>query len=212
MTLNRETIEETAKELAGNHRKFQCFAWFDRPEDDENWALVYTHNRDSSHLEQSNANVIAEALSPFPDDAIPEDHNHWACGWVAGFRLRVFNPDGSITKAFEVYAGLLEKLEDYPVLDEEDWSRREYEDYQESWSDYGASEFVKALKNEFKLLDSTADRLSEVDSHKLMELYESGIPSGEYYIAEGSGVSLNIEYSAKRLTRDQLAAFLKANA
>jgi len=53
-------IEAAAKEAAGNHRKFDCFAWHERPDDDENWCIVYVSNRDSGLLDQSNADASEE--------------------------------------------------------------------------------------------------------------------------------------------------------
>jgi hypothetical protein len=118
--------EELAREMVGNHRRFARFAWFERPRDAENWALVYTHNRDSGLLDQSNAAQIEEALETFSEDVRFESHSHWAVGHVDGFSIRVYR-DGQITEAFLKYAELRERLEDYPILDDEDYSRREYE-------------------------------------------------------------------------------------
>ena len=91
---------------------------------------MYTHHRDSDLLDQSNAAAIEESLEPFTHgktpDAVAEHHHHWACGWVDGFSIRVFRGH-RITKAFRKYHELAERLTQYPVLDEEDYSRREYE-------------------------------------------------------------------------------------
>jgi hypothetical protein len=55
-----------------------------------------------------------------------EHHNHWACGWVDGYSIRVFR-DGQVTEAFRTYFNLQQRLADYPVLDEDDYSNRVYE-------------------------------------------------------------------------------------
>jgi hypothetical protein len=55
-----------------------------------------------------------------------ESHSHWLVGHIDGFSVRVFR-DGEITEAFRTYHELAERLADYPLLDEEDYSRREYE-------------------------------------------------------------------------------------
>ena len=57
-------LDEAAKKAAGNWQHFDSFIWFrDRDlEDSENWSVIYTHHRDSTLLDQSNAAVIAEAL------------------------------------------------------------------------------------------------------------------------------------------------------
>lgn len=132
MSIGELTLEDAAKEAAGNWQRFTCFVWFREKDipDPENWAVVYTHNRDSGLLDQSNAEQIAEALKPFADgdepDVVFESHDHWAVGHVDGFSIRVFR-DGQITDAFKAYHDLMEQLDGYPVLDEEDYSRREYE-------------------------------------------------------------------------------------
>ena len=140
MTVGEMTLEDTAREAAGNWKQFECFCWFRERdiEDPDNWAIIYTHNRDSGLLDQSNADAITEAMTPFTDgddpDVVMESHNHWAVGHVDGFSIRVYR-DGQITEAFRTYHDLAERLADYPVLDEEDYSRREYEATLENLTD-----------------------------------------------------------------------------
>ena len=73
-------IEEQAAKLIGNWKRFGSFGWHDRPEDDDNWAIVYTHTRDSSLLEQSNAAVIAKTMERFcnedNDDSDCKEEHH----------------------------------------------------------------------------------------------------------------------------------------
>jgi hypothetical protein len=130
-TIGEMTIEDAAREAAGNWRRFTCFVWDrDRELDDpDEWAILYTHNRDSGLLDVSNAEAISEALTPFADsddpDVMFESHSHWAVGHVDGFSIRVIK-DGEITEAFRAYHALAERLADYPVLDESDYGEREY--------------------------------------------------------------------------------------
>jgi hypothetical protein len=58
------TLEDAAKQAAGNWKSWTCFVWCRESEiaDTDNWAIIYTHNRDSGLLDQSNADAIAEAL------------------------------------------------------------------------------------------------------------------------------------------------------
>ena len=132
MSIGEMTLEDAAKDLAGNWQRWSCFVWFRESEidDPENWAVIYTHNRDSGLLDQSNADQIAEAMEPHTNgddpDVVFESHDHWAVGHVDGFSIRVFR-DGQITDAFRTYHDLTERLSEYPILDEEDYSRREYE-------------------------------------------------------------------------------------
>ena len=131
-TLGELTLEEAANEAAGNWQDFTCFWWIREREIDapENWAIIYTHHRDSGLLDQSNAAAIGKVLQPFADaddpDVVFESHSHWAVGHVDGFSIRVFK-GGNITPAFQRYHELTISLADYPILDEDDYSQREYE-------------------------------------------------------------------------------------
>jgi hypothetical protein len=140
---------DAAREACGNWRRFDSFLWVDRPDAPDDFTIVYTNNRDSDTLTQSNAHVIEEALEPFVGhDVFSEHHNHWACGWIDGFSIRVFR-DGKITPAFRAYYELMRTLEDYPILDEDDYSARQQDRIAESWEDWGRQDFEKALSARF---------------------------------------------------------------
>jgi hypothetical protein len=125
-------LEQAAHEAAGNWAKFSSFCWFRKSDlrSPADWAVIYTHNRDSGLLDQSNASVIEKAMKPFSEgddlDVVFESHSHWAVGHVDGFSVRVFK-NGEITKAFETYHELAQQLDDYPILDESDYSEREFD-------------------------------------------------------------------------------------
>jgi hypothetical protein len=126
------SLEDAARQAAGNWKSWTSFVWFRETEigDPESWSIAYTHHRDSGLLARSNAGAIAGALEPFTtgDDAdvVLESHSHWAVGHVDGFSIRVYR-GGEITAAFRTYHRLLERLAEYPILDEDDYSSREYE-------------------------------------------------------------------------------------
>jgi hypothetical protein len=131
-TIGDLDLESAAREAAGNWQHFDCFSWHRASDlaDADNWGIVYTHNRDSGLLDQSNADAIAEAMEPFTKgrnpDVVAEHHVHFAVGWVAGYSIKVFKR-GRITKAFRTYFDLQQRLVDYPLLDEDDYSNRVYE-------------------------------------------------------------------------------------
>ena len=78
-------------------------------------------------MEQSNAEATTEAMAPFLNrDVFEEHHTHWAVGWVGGYAIRVYRR-GRITKAFRTYFDLQTRLVDYPIFDEDDYSTRVYE-------------------------------------------------------------------------------------
>lgn len=145
-------LQDAAKHAAGNWRDFKCFVWYrDDIPDAENWAVIYTHHRDSGLLDLSNAEVIEKALEQFTDgddpDVVMESHNHWAVGHIDGFSIRVFR-EGMITDAFRRYHELAEAMDCYPILDEEDYSRREYEATIENLADC-----AWRIKDEYELPD-----------------------------------------------------------
>ena len=99
-TPGKPDAEDAAREAAGNWRSWTCFVW-DREreiDDAENWSIVYTHNRDSGLLAQSNAAAIADVLRPFSEtenpDVVFESHPHWAVGHVDGRARRVRRCNG----------------------------------------------------------------------------------------------------------------------
>lgn len=128
----RNDIESLARKMTGNWRKFDSFCWHRQYdlESPEDWTIVYTHGRDSGLVAQSNAHAIQTAMRPFLDtenpDVIEEHHGHWGCGWIDGYAIRVFRNE-EITPAFQAWANLHFCMQDYPLLDEEDYSHREYE-------------------------------------------------------------------------------------
>mgnify|MGYP002634866344 CR=1 FL=1 len=143
-------LDDAAKQVTGNWQDFESFVWFrsDIP-DAGNWSIIYHSHRDSGLLDQSNASVIETTLEPFTDgddpDVVMESHNHSAVGHIDGFSIRVFR-EGEITDAFRKYYELAEAMDAYPILNEEDYSRREYEATTENLDDC-----VWRLKDEYEL-------------------------------------------------------------
>jgi hypothetical protein len=166
-------LKEAAEDAAGNWERMNCFIWYRATEleDADKWAVIYTHHRDSGLLDQSNAAVISKALKPFTEsdnpDVVFESHSHFLVGHIDGFSIRVFKR-GRITKAFRTYHELAEKMDCYPILDEDDYSLREHEATFENISLAAGS-----LKHEYELPE---DWQSEVFSW-LSEHNESSLES-----------------------------------
>lgn len=171
-------LDDAATDAAGNWRRFSCFVWhrLDELGSPDDWAIIYTHNRDSSLLDQSNAAVIEKAMQPFTDgddpDVVFESHDHWAVGHVDGFSVRVFK-DGQITEAFRTCHGLAERMADYPILDESDYSQREFD---ATYDNIGDAAW--RLKDEFDLptnwKSEVFDWLSDHRSHALENRDDQG--------------------------------------
>ncbi|MGE3406437.1 MAG: hypothetical protein AB7I37_06440 [Pirellulales bacterium] len=178
-------IDEAAQKAAGNWQRFDSFVWFRDKEvaDADRWAIIYTHNRDSGLLDQSNASVIAKAMAPFAladdPDVVFESHSHWAVGHVDGFSLRVFDSNGEITEALQRYHELAQAMDEYPILDESDYSDREYESTIENIVDA-----AWRMKKEFTLPEGwESDVYSWLSDHRPGEVENrddrGGYPSEE---------------------------------
>lgn len=180
MSLGELDLKDAAELAAGNWRRFSCFVWFRDRElaDADKWAVIYTHNRESGLLDQSNAALIEKELTPFTEgndpDVVFESHSHWAVGHVDGFSIRVFRR-GRITKAFRKYHELAARMAEYPILDEIDYSNREYEATVEN-----IANAAWRLKNDFELPDGWAGEVYSWLSDNCCHEIENSDDQGGY--------------------------------
>ncbi len=190
-----EHLETLAQEAAGNWQRFDSFAWFDQPADPRDWTIYYTSHRDSGLLAKSNEAQIDNMLEPYldkePCDVREEYHNHWAVGSIQGYAIRVYR-DAKITDAFKRLYQINERLEAYPVLNEEDYSRKEYEATlenieQAAWrynNDAWPEDWVSELHNWFCENDQSA--IENTDD-------QGGWPSDEHLAAAIEGLGWRVE-------------------
>lgn len=124
-----DEVMAAAEKAVGNWQKWRDFGWSGKPEEDAgNWTIVYTSNRDSTLLDQSNAKAIDAVMSTFPEEeCVAESHSHWAVGHVDGYSIKVYDESGQPTQAFRAWVGLQKKIEEYPILDEDMYGEMEYE-------------------------------------------------------------------------------------
>ncbi len=154
----------------------------------QDWLLApVSQTRDSGPLDLSNFAACLSMLGGESETVEVHRFGHWGPGW---YEIILIDPADA--ERIQIAEGVAEALSDYPVIDEEDFSRREWEDYESGWEDYGREDFLRLLEKRFGLPDRAMDILEDAPSEELRELYEGGIPSGEYYIGEDSGVSINI--------------------
>jgi len=126
------SLEEAAKSAAGNWKEFDNFGW-DRKYDEgsEDLFLYYPEHRDSTILEHSNSETIQKIMfedNDFGDDVWSEEHGHWGVGWAKCLVVRVYDSNREITPAFTQLYEIMSALANYPVLDEEDYCQREYDE------------------------------------------------------------------------------------
>ena len=122
----------------------------------ENWFVVLGRNRDSDCLTESNFAVALKMLGGESDTVEVHRFGHWACGW---YELILVQPG---TDAEKTARQIRDDLDGYPVLDEDDFSRREQEAADEVWKTCmrvkDRIDFIRRYRSEFEF-HSFADLL-----------------------------------------------------
>lgn len=174
--------------------------------DRQNWLVCpVSRTRDSDHRTESNWASQLETLGG--ESATVEVHRfgHWGPGW---FEIVLIDPADA--ERVRIAEELADTLEDYPVLDEMDLSSREEAAYSACWESWAASEFLGVLFKVFELKRDTLYALNDIDANKIRELYESGIPSGDYH-EDGAPTGSRMRASAERLEVADLVKWMKEN-
>lgn len=176
-------LKESIESLKGNWMKFESFAWFHQPDDAPNWCIVYTSNRDSGIVAKSNAAYFHKRLNPLVDDTedvLEFGANHWACGYVDGWAVRVVDAAGNPTPAFKVLHELLNERDARDILDEDDYNQRFEEGKRENIKFYVSHclprgcELKDGLPDDW--IDQVLKRLDELDENWVDDLDEDGTP------------------------------------
>ena len=98
-------------------------------------------HRDSDIVANSNFDAALEMLGGEREPNVIVEHaSHWAVGWVD-----VILVHKNAKKKVAILQEIMDKIEDYPVLDEDDWSQKEMEAYDEHYKDWGRDEAAKIL-------------------------------------------------------------------
>lgn len=149
-------------------------------------APVVMIHRDSDTLARSNFEVIRTDLEDrFPEDVTVETFRDWAYGWTEHVLVRVERPGQGRelprvpTDAWLEAVAWLDRLEDYPVADEEHWSALEEEELLEYVTgelrdaDGYLEEVLERLSGAgvFRVEDLGADVLEEI----LEEIYAAHV-------------------------------------
>ena len=90
----------------------------------DDYYIISGHSRHSKILEESNYQTIKEYLSKNSINFIEVSFNHWAVGWIETLMIQ----EDDIKGIEFINDNILDRLEDYPVFDEEDFYQREYEE------------------------------------------------------------------------------------
>ena len=125
----------------------------------ENWCVVMTRNRDSDILTESNWESALEMLGGESDSVQIFRFGHWACGWWEALCVLENSPAQRIGEEIE------ERIESYPVLDEDDFSRREMDEANQVWESCyrwkERIEWIRRHRSQFEFRD-LADLLAQV--------------------------------------------------
>lgn len=109
-------------------------------------------SRDSDCLERSNFAAMLGLLGGESDSVIVVRESHWAVGWIEWIAIHE-----SDHAALQVADETMGRLEDYPVIDEDDWSEREQDDANETWRDcYSVAEriaYIREHSSQFEFHD-----------------------------------------------------------
>jgi hypothetical protein len=118
-----ENIEKYAKQAT---TKPEDFGYWGSEDMFDTWGFTnIDQNRDSDPLEKANFKYITEDLmGSFPEDYRIESYNHWAVGSVDRLVCRIYEEDRkTIALPFVLAMEWLDKLDDYPVADEETYDK-----------------------------------------------------------------------------------------
>lgn len=143
MTLDRETLEQAAEEAL--KRPSDAMFWDDRLFNTHG-AVFHWAERGDDLLEESNYLTALDLIRAAADDGRPDTEvsdeqvidgtsRHWLVGSLRTIYVQVYDEDGEFTPAFAKATELALSLQDYPILDESDYSEREWKAYEETLSE-----------------------------------------------------------------------------
>lgn len=160
-------------------------------EGQEDWlVLPMARTRDTGPFEESNFEAALKILGGESDTVQVHRFGHWGPGWI---EIIVVHP--SREKDAEE---IISSIENYPALDEEDLTAREYEDFQENWENWGESEFEDQIKSHFELSEEEEELFDWVDITGLWSEIANNI-NWEYQ-HNGSEVIINFKEAIRYLT------------
>lgn len=91
--------------------------------------VIYSRNRDSSILEETNFTAILQDLGGESDFVRVIRHGHWACGWIEYITVDDTAPDSLLDQCVEIAAVIAE----YPVYSDDRYSEAQYEAIADHW-------------------------------------------------------------------------------
>ena len=141
----------------------------DQPNYNDYLCLLSRH-RDSDSVSEVNFReaclefgITADSKQEIGEGAVVLRFGHWAVGW---YEILAIDPENE--EAMAKAKHMEEKLEDYPVLNEEALSEYEWNEIMEAWYNYGAEDQLDKVSD---VLHDMVDDL-EIDKSTFRDLFE----------------------------------------
>ena len=93
--------------------------------------VIYSRNRDSSILEETNFTAILEDLGGEGDLVRVIRHGHWACGWIEYITVDDTAPDSLLDQCVEI----VRALDRYPVFSDTAYGEAQYDAAFQYWQE-----------------------------------------------------------------------------
>ena len=123
-------------------------------------------NRDSGDLDESNFHTALEILGGESDSVQVHRFGHWGCGW---FELILV--DSTDADKVAIAETIEATLSEYPVLDDSDFSEREYNSACDYWARASVRDRAEYLKLAGQnIFAARRDELPRDDNGRLLEL------------------------------------------
>jgi hypothetical protein len=115
-------------------------------EDREDWLMVpVSQTRDSEALDRVNFAAALSILGGEGEDVEVHRFGHWGPGW---YEVIIVRPGTEAAKGAEDIAA---RLEDYPVLDEDELSREEWEEACAMWEGMRPKDRIEYMRDHWSL-------------------------------------------------------------
>lgn len=173
------------------------------PDHQEWFVCSCTQNRDSTILEESNFAQALKYLGGESETVEVHRFGHWACGW---FEIIIVNP----SREPEVTA-LEAKLENYPVLSDDDLSERESKEAYDWFIGYERTKLAEEMGRVFGMASDTIDFLRyNASAEDMWELHCKYTDNS--YEVNGNDIKYDFSWveRSESFGRGEMAAFIKA--
>jgi len=101
------------------------------------YGVLLARNRDSSILQESNFNIALDMLGGESENVQVHRFGHWASGWFELILIAPNSPEWNLAEKIET------KIEEYPILDENDYTERQVEAAINYWHCCGRRERIE---------------------------------------------------------------------